>query len=76
MRQPEQTHTAYGASMSHTLALCSECYAGHGRWLPASSAAATVDYFRCGYCSHVWTLPKGQPDAKPVAVTSTASPAP
>jgi len=62
--------------MSPTSALCSECYAAHGRWLPASSAAAMVDYYRCGYCGHVWTLPKAQPDASRVAVTSADSPAP
>jgi hypothetical protein len=59
--------------MSPTSALCSECYAAHGRWLPASSAVATVDYFRCGYCHHVWCLPKGQPAPTPVAVESATS---
>ena len=62
--------------MPSTTDLCSECYAAHGRWLPASSAAAMADYFRCGYCGHVWTLPKGQPDALPVAVTRAVSHAP
>ncbi len=62
--------------MPSTTQLCSECHAARGRWLPASSAAAMVDYFRCGYCGHVWTMPKGQLDTAPVAVTSADSLAP
>ena len=62
--------------MPSTTALCSECHAAHGRWLPASSVAAMVDYFRCGYCGHVWTIPKGQADTAPFAVTPAGSPSP
>jgi hypothetical protein len=61
--------------MLPTHALCTECHAGHGRWLPASSAAAMMDYFRCGYCGHVWTVPKAQSDASRLAVTPAPSPA-
>ena len=76
MRQPRHGDMDYGSLMRATPELCSECHAGHGRWLPASSAAAMVDYYRCGYCGHVWTLPKGQPDGHRFAATSTESPAP
>ena len=58
---------------STTSDLCSQCFAAHGRWLPASSAAATVDYFPCGYCGHVWTLPKGPPEIEPIALTGADS---
>ena len=32
-----------------------------------------VDYFRCGYCGHVWTLPKAQLDTTRLAVMAAAS---
>jgi hypothetical protein len=54
-------------------AICPECHGARGRWLPTSSESAMVDYFRCGYCGHVWNTPKGQPDGKPVAVTASKS---
>ena len=34
-----------------------------------------VDYFRCGYCGHVWTLPKEPSNGARPAVTSAAPPA-
>ena len=73
-------HDTTGAMSPRPLAftadLCSECFAAHGRFLPTSSAVAMVDYFRCGYCGHVWTLPKGQRYVAPVAATSADAAAP
>jgi hypothetical protein len=60
--------------MTPATSLCSQCFAAHGRWLPASSAVATVDYFRCGYCHHVWCLPKQtQAASAPAAVEAATS---
>lgn len=33
---------------------------------------ATVDYFRCGYCGHVWCVRKTDAEAKYVPVTRRA----
>lgn len=37
--------------------------------LDAASAEATVDYFRCSACGHVWNIAKNTPGAKPRSVT-------
>jgi hypothetical protein len=29
-----------------------------GRFLPATSEHAVVDYYRCDWCRHVWTVDK------------------
>jgi hypothetical protein len=32
---------------------------------------ASVNYFRCGDCEHLWNVPKGKPDDPPRDVTSS-----
>ena len=48
---------------------CIECQSLAIRWLDALSKDAHVNYYRCERCGHVWTLPKGETDVVPVAVT-------
>jgi predicted RNA-binding Zn-ribbon protein involved in translation (DUF1610 family) len=37
---------------------CPQCQGPRVLWLADSSRDATVDYFRCGDCGHVWNQPK------------------
>ena len=37
---------------------CPQCLEALGRFLPAASEAAWVDYFRCDSCGHVWAVAK------------------
>ena len=48
---------------------CPECQRPAPRYLEGSSANASVDYYRCEACGHVFHIPKGQPDASPTSVT-------
>jgi len=48
---------------------CPLCLVAEAKFLPASSEAAVVNYYRCASCGHVWTVPKSHPDAQPKPVT-------
>ncbi len=50
---------------------CPECHTPAPRLLEALSNDAHVNYYRCQQCGHVWTLPKGEIDAVPTAITYT-----
>jgi len=50
---------------------CLACQSLAVRWLETVSGEAHVNYYRCERCGHVWTLPKGQGDAAPTAITTT-----
>ncbi len=48
---------------------CPECRTLTARLLDNISNDAHVNYYRCQACGHVWTLPKGEMDAVPTAIT-------
>lgn len=50
---------------------CPECDQPAPRHLPASSEHASVNYYRCDPCGHVWHVPKDKPHAEQKAVTIT-----
>ena len=37
-------------------------------WLEGCSHDSAVDYFRCGDCGHVFTVPKGEPGGKVMTI--------
>lgn len=49
--------------------VCPTCRAP-GRLLEAASKDATVEYYRCDACGHVWNHDKANPNAPPRHVTS------
>lgn len=49
---------------------CPQCHMPVPRWLEATSKDATVNYYRCNACGHVWTVPKDDPNAPPNDVTT------
>jgi len=54
---------------------CPHCRQLDGRLLQAGfNDVASVHYYRCDRCGHVWTIPKNQPDAVPTSVTSANLP--
>jgi hypothetical protein len=48
---------------------CPDCQHAAPRFLPASSADSSVNYYRCDPCGHVWTIPKDNPNGPPHHVT-------
>jgi len=48
---------------------CAECRSLAIRWLDSTSQGALLNYYRCEKCGHVWTLPKGESDVAPTAIT-------
>jgi hypothetical protein len=40
--------------------LCPRCSSRDTRPLEYLSLHALVDYWRCGFCTHVWTIPKAE----------------
>ena len=52
--------------MKHVLVPCPKC-AQPGTYLKGLSHSSSVDYYRCGDCEYVWTVPKDErapaPDA-------------
>lgn len=50
---------------------CPKCRQPAPRWLPETSKDATVNYYRCDECAHVWNIPKNDPDAIPKVITET-----
>jgi DNA-directed RNA polymerase subunit RPC12/RpoP len=40
------------------LRTCPHCSLAGGRFLPHTSKAAIVDYYRCDDCGHVWAADK------------------
>ncbi len=48
---------------------CPQCRMPAPRLLETVSNDAQVNYYRCQVCGHVWTLPKGEMDAVPTAIT-------
>lgn len=49
-------------------AICTKCQST-GRLLEGPSHDSWVEYYACDSCGHVWTYPKGIPDAQPKDVT-------
>ena len=52
--------------------VCPKCLRD-GRHLAASSENATVDYYRCDWCGHVWSISKKQGSPKDVTVRKDAT---
>jgi len=48
---------------------CPKCQSKNPRFLAGASAEATVTFYRCDKCGHVWTVSKYDPDGPMVAVT-------
>jgi uncharacterized Zn finger protein len=48
--------------------ICAKCRFV-GRLLEETSKEASVEYYRCDNCGHVWTHEKDNPDAPPEDVT-------
>jgi hypothetical protein len=44
--------------MSDPRAICMQCGSSLARHLEGASRHATVDYFRCEQCGHVWAVDK------------------
>ena len=44
--------------------VCPACASDNGRWLKQTSLYATVNYFRCEDCGHVWWIDKRDPAQK------------
>jgi hypothetical protein len=53
--------------MAKACQVCLEC-GGSGTRLEFSSTTS-VDYYRCEECGHVWVCRRGDPEARPIAVT-------
>jgi uncharacterized Zn finger protein len=50
---------------------CPQCKAQTPRLLDKTSDGASVWYYRCEKCGHVWTVPKWDPDGPISHVTIT-----
>jgi hypothetical protein len=50
---------------------CPQCKAAAPRLLDATSKHASVLYYRCAKCGHVWTVPKYDPDGPITHITIT-----
>jgi len=48
-----------GVPMKNVLIQCPKC-AQPGTYLKAVSQSSSVDYYRCGDCEYVWTVPKDE----------------
>jgi transposase-like protein len=53
---------------------CPSCRSANFRHLHAPSEQASVNYYRCGQCGHVWTTQKG--DSGKITHVTEKSPAP
>jgi uncharacterized Zn finger protein len=53
---------------------CPICRHEAPRMLDAPSKVATVTYYRCNPCGHVWHIPKNDPDGPIVVVTDEPKP--
>jgi len=53
---------------------CPNCDHPTPRWLGGPSQDASVDYYRCDVCGHVWNVPTHQPDADAATVSHGQAP--
>lgn len=51
---------------------CPACAATALRYLPKVSVEASVHYYRCDACGHIFTVAKGAPDAAPAQLSHDA----
>jgi hypothetical protein len=47
---------------------CPTCAQPTAPSLDTAIAVASLRYYRCAYCGHVWHTPKDNPDAEPTTV--------
>jgi len=47
-----------------TATVCPHCHDTAGHPVESTNLVATVDYFRCAQCGHVWTQPKPGHDGR------------
>ena len=52
-----------------TVRPCPKCDNTEPRWLEWASFEATVDFYRCQTCGHVWNVDKQDPNGKVTDVT-------
>ena len=52
---------------------CPECMSHSTRWLPATSDAAFVDYFRCDTCGAAWVVGGSAPEGSHEVAASPTS---
>lgn len=49
---------------------CPNCPSTGLRFLPTASTGGLVNYYRCDACGYVFTVPKAEPDAEPIPITT------